>query len=293
MRINRRTFYVFREQAADGGDSGGGGAATNTDNSTVADGAAAGTGGNNDDGSLLATGAKAGDTSTTDFIPEKLRVLKEDGTLDLEASSRKLAEVYASAEKRIGSGNLPPKTAEEYAVTVPEEFKEAFNPAEDEGFKAFRDGAHKLSFTQEQLDFVMSNYFTIAPQLVTGAVIIDQQAGEAELRKTWATDASFSLGLKNSAAATMAIAAKAGIDFDAVMASPLRNDPMFHRLMAAIGPELKEDSNPGGEILGGDEEVNELMASEAYTNPRHKDHAKVSAKVKTFFDKKFGTEAAA
>jgi len=35
------------------------------------------------------------------------------------------------------------------------------------------------------------------------------------------------------------------------------------------------------------------MRSEAYTNPKHADHAKVSEKVRVYYQRKFGTEAAA
>ncbi|WP_443701018.1 hypothetical protein [Pseudomonas sp.] len=64
-------------------------------------------------GSVLDSGA-----NTTDFIPEKYRVVKEDGSLDLDQSSRKLAESYKHLETRLGSGDVPPKTADEYAVKL-------------------------------------------------------------------------------------------------------------------------------------------------------------------------------
>lgn len=77
--------------------------------------------------------------------------MKEDNTLDLEASSRKLADAYTAAEKRIGSGDIPPKSAEEYTVTVPDAFKESFDPKADEGFKAFSGKMHALGLTQKQM----------------------------------------------------------------------------------------------------------------------------------------------
>lgn len=302
MFIKRKGFYVYRKpEGDDGGGNGGGaaaadgGAATGAGAEGAAGGAAASAGAaaaTGTDGSLLAAGAKP-DTNTTEYIPEKYRVNKEDGTLDLDASSRKLAEAYTNAEKRIGSGDLPPKTAEEYAVTVPDAFKEAFNPEEDQGFKDFRTKAFEAGMTQKHMDLVMDSYFNIAPQLVQGALILDERAATAELQKTWATEADFSKNLRNSYVATEAIAKKAGIPIEQIMSSPLKNDPLFHRMMAIIGPELREDSNPGGDILGGDDAVNDLMASEAYSNPSHKDHAKVSAQVKAYFEKKHGTEAAA
>lgn len=292
-----RKRHVFMDQAGEGGAGASAGAAGAAG---AAAGAEAGAGQADGGGagaaeSLLASGAGSGTTGAApaDFIPEKYRVSKEDGTLDLEASSRKLAEAYGSAEKRIGAGDIPPKAAEEYAVTVPDAFKETWKPDEDPGFKDFRTKAHEAGFTQKQMDLVMSQYFEMAPQLVAGAAILDAKAAESELKKTWSTDADMKRNINNAFTATSAIAAKAGLSIDEIMQSPLGNDPRFLRLMAVIGPELKEDSNPAGDILGSADEINGLMNSEAYTNPRHPDHAKVSARVKAFFEKKHGTEAAA
>lgn len=63
--------------------------------------------------------------ATTDWMPEKYRTNKEDGSLDLEASSRKVAEAYKHLETRMGSGDAPPKSADEYAVKL--EGVEGFN----------------------------------------------------------------------------------------------------------------------------------------------------------------------
>ncbi len=297
MMIKLRGFYVYMDAAGEGGSGGGAAGVDDAAGAGAEGGAGAGEGAAakpTESGSLLAKGAEGGAPAGSDeYIPEKLRVLKDDGTLDLEASSRKVVEAYTNAEKRIGSGDIPPKTAEEYAVTVPDAFKEAFNAEEDPGFKDFREKAHKLNFTQPQLDLVMASYFDMAPKLVQGAMILDEAAATAELQKTWATPADFDKNLKHSYLATETIAKKAGIPIADIMASPLKNDPMFHRLMAVIGPELMEDSNPGGDILGGEDAVNEMMNSEAYKDRNHQDHAKVSAKVKAYFEKKYGNEAAA
>ena len=57
--------------------------------------------------SLLSTGA--GEPGANDWIPEKFRVVGEDGKLSIESSARKLAENYSLLEKRMGSGDAPPK----------------------------------------------------------------------------------------------------------------------------------------------------------------------------------------
>jgi hypothetical protein len=64
--------------------------------------------------SLLSTGA--GEPGANDWLPEKFRVMGEDGKLSIESSARKLAENYTHLEKRMGSGDAPPKTADEYAL---------------------------------------------------------------------------------------------------------------------------------------------------------------------------------
>lgn len=243
--------------------------------------------------SALAAGATEPEVQG-DFIPEKYRVAKEDGTLDIDASARKLAEAYSNAEKRIGTGDLPPKTADEYTVKVPDAFKESFDPKADAGFKDFATKMHGLGLTQAQLDGVMESYFAMAPQLVAGAAQLDGAASTAELKKTWATDADFNRNVRNAYVGAEAIARKAGMNMDAIMGGPLGNDPTFIKLMAAIGPEFAEDVPPGGDtVRTSAQDIQTLMQSEAYTNPKHADHARVSAQIADFYKRKFGTEAAA
>lgn len=299
MNILWRKRHVFMDQANEGGAAGG--AATETGGTgggagpeSNAAGAGDGQGGTSStsSASVLAAGAAATGGQPTEFIPEKLRVTKEDGSLDLEASARKLAEVYANAEKRLGSGDVPPKTAEEYAVTVPDAFKEAWKPEEDQAFKDFRAKAHEAGLTQKQLDLVMGQYFELAPKLVAGAATMDANAATAELKKDWATEADFNRNIRNAYVGANALAQKAGLTVDEIMTSPLGNDPRFLKLMAAIGPEFNEDTPPGGEQISNQEDIDTLIRSEAYNNPKHADHARVSEKVRKYYERKYGTEAA-
>jgi hypothetical protein len=243
--------------------------------------------------SVLAGGGAPDGAPSTDFIPEKLRVMKDDGTLDMDASSRKLAEAYGSLEKRFGAGDVPPKEASEYKITVPDAFKEAFDPATDKGMQGFLSAALAEGMTQKQVDLVMAKYFEMAPQLVAGAAQYDANTATAELKKTWATDADFNRNVRNAYVGTNAAAQKAGLDVAEIMNGSLGNNPQFLRLMAALGPEFQEDPGAGGASMVTQDDVNTLMASEAYTNPRHPEHAKVSAKIQQYFNRKYGTEAAA
>ena len=300
MKLFWRNHYVFRtaEDGAGAGGAGAGSAGVAAGAGSAAGGAAgggeAGAGGAGAAGSLLAAGAAGAGENTTDYIPEKYRVNKDDGTFDLEASSRKLAEAYGHAEKRIGSGDVPPKTAEDYAVTVPDAFKESWKPEEDPKFQDFRTKAFESGMTQKQLDLVMSQYFEMAPGLVAGAMALDSNAATAELQKTWSTEADFKKNVSNAYTGTAAIAQKAGLNIDDVMSpAGLGNNVMFLKLMAAIGPEFTEDRVPGGESKFAQEDIDSLMMSDAYKNPKHPEHAKTSAKVKAYFERKHGTEAAA
>lgn len=280
--------YVLMDAAGEGGDPGGGAPAPAPAPADPAPAPAPA-------GSLLQTGAT--DAPTTDFIPEKYRVNKDDGALDLEASSRKLAEAYASAEKRIGGGDIPPKSADEYTVTVPDAMKEAFDPKTDEGFKSFAGKMHELGLTQKQLDGVMSEYFTMAPKLVAGATMLDTDAAKTQLEQVWASQGGFDHQVRNAFQGAAVLAQKAGIPIEEVMSPQgLGNNVHFLRLAAAIAPEFAEDNSPGGQSMGGattEDKVNEMMLSDAYKNPKHPEHEKVSATVRGFFERKYGKAAVA
>lgn len=283
----KRFIRRYMEQAGSEGGTGGTTTATTTTTAaTTAEGTTTAT-------SLLATGGTTATEGATDYIPEKFRVNNAEGVFDLAASSRALAESYGGLEKRLGSGDAPPKDASEYKITVPDALKEAFDPATDTGMQGFLAGALGEGMTQKQVDFVMAKYFEMAPTLAAGAKQYDAATATTELKAIWATDADFNRNVKNAYTGTNAAAQKAGLNVDEIMNGPLGNNPQFLRLMAALGPEFNEDTSVGGARMTSQEDVNSLLTSEAYTNPRHADHAKVSAKIKQYFERKHGTEAAA
>lgn len=288
-----RLFYV-RMDEANAGEGGGAGAGEAGAGAGAADAAAAGAGGAGESaaaaaaGSVLAGAAAEGNQGQAVAIPEKYQVKKEDGSLDIEASSLKLAEAYGHLEKRMGSGDLPPKTAGEYEIAVPEALKNQWNPKEDLKLQAFLDKAHSKGLTQGQLDMVMESYFETAQQLVGGNRQLSEEECIADLRKGWKDDATFK---GEVAKAYKAAVGYGGEDAQAILADH-GNDPRLIRMLARIGGEMGEDRslNPGGTLQGG-QSVESLMSSEAYANPKHADHAKVSAQVKAYFDKQ--AEAAA
>lgn len=232
--------------------------------------------------------AGAAEQPTAPAIPEKYQVKKEDGTLDIEASSLKLAEAYGHLEKRMGSGDAPPKSPAEYQIAVPEALKDSWNPAEDKNLQDFLSKAHAKGFTQGQIDLALETYHAVAPNLMAGNAQLSVEECTASLREVWKTDAEFKEGVDMSYKAAVAYG---GEDAQALM-DKYGNDPMIIKAFARIGKELGEDRsiNPGSELPAGTS-VEALRASEAYTNPKHPDHARVSKQVSDYFNKQ--TEAAA
>ncbi|WP_321782340.1 hypothetical protein [Burkholderia pyrrocinia] len=295
--------YVFMDAASEGGGTGGGGAGTGGgEGGAGGDGAAGaalagstgGDAGGEGGGSALAAGAPgAGGTPDFDFLPEKFRVNKEDGTFDIDSSSRRMADAYKNLERRIGEA--PPAEATDYKVTVPDTMKDAFDPATDEGFRSFAGKMHGLGLSQKQLDGVMESYFDLAPKLVAGAAMLDEGAAKSQLERAWASQGGFAHQVGNAYKGASVLAAKAGLNIEELMQpGRLGNNVDFLMMMAAIAPEFGEDNSVGGVSIGGgmtEEKVEELMRSNAYTNTRNPDHERVSAQVRAWFETKHGTAA--
>jgi hypothetical protein len=217
-------------------------------------------------------------------IPEKFHVKKGE-EFDAEASMGKVLESYTALEKRMSSGDVPPKTAEDYTVTVPEELKETLKD-----FKLspeFLKSAHEKGITQSQMDFMMQHYLKEAPALMQGGIQNSVDAVVGNLEKAWGKEYDANLAAAEKAFSAYAGEADKG-KFDEIMRDP----SLAYRILAKIGPELGEAGGvPREAAAGGGESVDDLLKSEAYHNAKHADHAKVSARVKAYYEKKFGTAA--
>ncbi|NMY20825.1 hypothetical protein [Pseudomonas sp. WS 5410] len=202
-------------------------------------------------GSVLAAGAE-----TTDYIPEKYRVNKEDGSLDLDQSSRKLAESYKHLETRLGSGDVPPKTADEYTVKL--EGVEGFDWNEfkaDPDTQSFLKGAHAKGLTNDQVEYVIGEYMKAAPNLVGGAAVLDRDECIATLKDAWGGEQAMAGNLRSSYRAAEAFASEPGKPGNLeVLMNKYGKDPDFIAFAANIGKELKEDSaiNGGAQVSEAD-----------------------------------------
>ncbi|MED5742443.1 hypothetical protein [Enterobacter hormaechei] len=238
--------------------------------------------------SLLSTGE--GEQGANDWIPEKFRVMGEDGKLSIESSARKLAENYTHLEKRMGSGDAPPKTSDEYAPKVE---VEGFNWEEfkaDPRMQSFMKTAHAKGITNDQMSFILGEYVQRAPELVGGAAELDSQSATTQLREVWKTDAEFkqNIGLAFRAFNSLAD------DADKGRIDEIGNNPMVIRMLAKVGAEMQEDAPAGGDVnLEEQQTIRDLMKSPAYMDPKHADHERVSATVKAYYQKRYGDQTVA
>ncbi|HEI8775480.1 hypothetical protein [Enterobacter cloacae] len=265
------------EQSGGGGDNDGG----NSNGNNPGTGEPSGN-------SLLSTGAN--EPGASDWLPEKYRVMGEDGKLNIEGSARKLADAHTSLEKRLGSVGTPPKTADEYEPKVE---VEGFNWEEfkaDPRMQSFMKTAHAKGITNDQMSFILGEYAQRAPELVGGSAALDSEAASTQLREVWKTDAEFN---KNIGLAFRAFNSLAD-DADKGRIDEIGNNPMVIRMLAKVGAEMQEDAPAGGDVnLEEQQTIRDLMKSPAYMDPKHADHERVSAKVKAYYQKRYGDQTVA
>lgn len=209
-----------------------------------------------------------------------------DGQLDLAASSKKLGEGYTQAEKRIGTAASAPESPDGYQFTPPEQFKDV--PLDEGLSKSFRERAHKAGLSQDQFAFVMGEYFDLVPTLLDAKAAHTAEHARGELSKVWKTPAELEAGM--SAAERAVALAPEGMR--AQLKEKYGTDPLFWQFAAHYGQQLREDTPPAAAAPAAPSAVEALMKSEAYTNPKHVDHARVSEQVRQHFEKRHGTAPA-
>ncbi len=283
---------IYMQEAEAGGAPGTAAAAPGpTPQGSPAPAAAAG-------GSILSQGAAAAQAggqpaapaTPFDWVPEKHRVVKEGGSdLDIEATARKLADANKAFEKRFGSGDVPPKTPDEYAIeTLPEGI--TFDDIKaDPAMQSFMKGAHARGITNAQLEYVLNEHLNIMGSTMGAAEQMSIEECGQELRKTWANPTEYDRNLGN---AYRALQAFADSPEDAEALDEIGNNPALVRLLAKIGAELQEDT-PIGEgtqaARDWDGEIASLRANPAYLDSSHPEHKQVMAKMDALYSKRYGT----
>lgn len=156
--------------------------------------------------------------------------------------------------------------------------------------QSFMKSAHAKGITNDQMSFILGEYAQRAPELVGGAAALDSEAASTQLREVWKTDAEFN---KNIGLAFRAFNSLAD-DADKGRIDEIGNNPMVIRMLAKVGAEMQEDAPAGGDVnLEEQQTIRDLMKSPAYMDPKHADHERVSAKVKAYYQKRYGDQTVA
>lgn len=203
------------------------------------------------------------------LIPEKFR--DEKGEIKI----KELGKSYSHLEKKLGSGDMPPKTPEEYKIEV--KLPAGVTIPEDK-HKEFLKSCHGSGMTNKQVQFVMDKYGEILHQLTD-----DKEVTIAGLKKDWGEDFEKNLGMAHKAMLKL-------VDDETDRASILKvgNNPALIRLFARLGKDMQEDNPPsGGEFSSSDEDIEVLQKSKAYWDAKDPEHSKVKAKIKAHYEGKY------
>lgn len=174
-----------------------------------------------------------------------------------------------------------PETIDGYEVNV-----EGFNY---DDFKAipenqeFLERAREAGLSNEHLGFLLGEYNQLIPALMEGNAALDNEACISAMKETWGGETDTNFGFARAAANN---AIQNGILTAEEVNSPeFGNNPPVLKMAAYFGSQLQEDSPPANTQQTGTEDIQSLIASEAYMNESHPDHKRVYAQVANHFAK--------
>lgn len=213
------------------------------------------------------------DSSNETAIPDKFKVTAEDGSVDYKATVAKMNESYSYLEKKIGTGEVAPKSVDEYKIEREdfEEFKA------DESNKEFLTEAHKHGITNKQLDFLLSEYDKRAVNLVSNSSQIDTDTTVQTLQSDWRD--KFEANIFNAVKAARAC----GITDEQINDPLIGNNVAFIKMASYFGSQMTEDK-PVSNGTPVNVDIQSLMRSEAFFNPKHPDHKSVKAQIDSYYD---------
>lgn len=221
---------------------------------------------------VLSTG---NDSSIETAIPEKFKVTAEDGSVDYKATVAKMNESYSYLEKKVGTGEVAPKSVDEYKLEREDFDFEEFKA--DESNKEFLTEAHKHGITNKQLDFLLSEYDKRAVDLVSNSSQIDTDTTVQTLQSDWGD--KYEANIFNAVKAARAC----GITDEQINNPLIGNNVAFIKMAAYFGSQMTEDKpiNNGTPV---NVDIQSLMRSEAFFNPKHPDHKSVKAQIDSYYD---------
>lgn len=221
---------------------------------------------------VLSTG---NDSSIETAIPEKFKVTAEDGSVDYKATVAKMNESYSYLEKKVGTGEVAPKSVDEYKLEREDFDFEEFKA--DESNKEFLSEAHKHGITNKQLDFLLSEYDKRAVDLVSNSSQIDTDTTVQTLQSDWGD--KYEANIFNAVKAARAC----GITDEQINNPLIGNNVAFIKMASYFGSQMTEDKpiNNGTPV---NVDIQSLMRSDAFFNVKHPDHKSVKAQIDSYYD---------
>lgn len=226
----------------------------------------------NEQDTVLST---ANDSSIDTTIPDKFKVVTEDGSVDYKATVAKMNESYSYLEKKVGTGEVAPKSVDEYKLEREDFDFEEFKA--DESNKEFLTEAHKHGITNKQLDFLISEYDKRAVNLVSNSSQIDTDSTVQTLQSDWGD--KYEANIFNAVKAARAC----GITDEQINNPLIGNNVAFIKMAAYFGSQITEDQ-PVSNGTPVNVDIQSLMRSEAFFNPKHPDHKSVKAQIDSYYD---------
>lgn len=214
-------------------------------------------------------------SSNETAIPDKFKVTAEDGSVDYKATVAKMNESYSYLEKKVGTGEVAPKSVDEYKLEREDFDFEEFKA--DESNKEFLTEAHKHGITNKQLDFLLSEYDKRAVDLVSNNSQIDTDTTVQTLQTEWGD--KYEANIFNAVKAARAC----GITDEQINDPLIGNNVAFIKMAAYFGSQINEDKPiTNGTPVNVD--IQSLMRSEAWFNPKHPDHKSVKAQIDSYYN---------
>lgn len=215
------------------------------------------------------------DSSNETAIPDKFKVTAEDGSVDYKATVAKMNESYSYLEKKVGTGEVAPKSVDEYKLEREDFDFEEFKA--DESNKEFLTEAHKHGITNKQLDFLLSEYDKRAVDLVSNSSQIDTDTTVQTLQSDWGD--KYEANIFNAVKAARAC----GITDEQINDPLIGNNVAFIKMASYFGSQMTEDK-PVSNGTPVNVDISSLMRSEAFFNPKHPDHKSVKAQIDSYYD---------
>lgn len=221
---------------------------------------------------LLST---ANNSSIEIAIPDKFKVTAEDGSVDYKATVAKLNESYSYLEKKVGTGEVAPKSVDEYKIEREDFSFDDFKA--DESNKAFLEEAHKHGITNKQLDFLISEYDKRAVDLVSNNSQFDTDSTVQTLQSEWGKE------YESNIFSAIRAAKSAGLTEDQINDPNIGNNVAVIKTLAYFGSQIAEDKpiNNGTAVST---DIQTLMRSPAFFDPKHPEHKSVKAQIDAYYD---------